>query len=141
MSIFDAYAAYYDLFYRDKDYAGEAAYVDGLIRRHHPSSQSVLDQAGHKEGTPVTENSNLEPYPERRGLYTQTKLAAERIVLDAVRDRGLKAAIVRPGQIFGPEGQKPLASTGVAQATGVTGLGAGPGSYEGTARVVRVAEA
>lgn len=31
MKVFDAYAAYYDLLYRDKDYAGEAAYVLGLL--------------------------------------------------------------------------------------------------------------
>ena len=31
MKVFDAYAAYYDLLYRDKDYAGEAAYVSALL--------------------------------------------------------------------------------------------------------------
>lgn len=40
---FDAYAAYYDLLYRDKDYAGEAAYVDGLIRRYHPAAGELLE--------------------------------------------------------------------------------------------------
>lgn len=30
MSNFDLYAAYYDLFYRDKDYAGEVTYLHGL---------------------------------------------------------------------------------------------------------------
>jgi SAM-dependent methyltransferase len=29
--VFDAYSRYYDLLYRDKDYAGEAAYIAGLI--------------------------------------------------------------------------------------------------------------
>jgi SAM-dependent methyltransferase len=43
VSVFDAYAVYYDLLYHDKDYAGEAAYIDGLIRRHRPGSQSVLE--------------------------------------------------------------------------------------------------
>ena len=32
--VFDAYAAYYDLLYRDKDYPGEARYVQSLLRRH-----------------------------------------------------------------------------------------------------------
>lgn len=41
--IFDAYAAYYDLLYRDKDYAGEAAYVHGLIQRHNPAAREVLE--------------------------------------------------------------------------------------------------
>ena len=41
--VFDAYAAYYDLLYRDKDYAAEATWVDALIRRHHPGARSVLE--------------------------------------------------------------------------------------------------
>src|SRR5579883_3231722 len=32
--VFNAYAAYYDLLYRDKDYAGEAGYVRSLLSRH-----------------------------------------------------------------------------------------------------------
>lgn len=40
---FDAYAAYYDLLYAQKDYAGEAAYVDRLVRRHRPDARSMLE--------------------------------------------------------------------------------------------------
>jgi SAM-dependent methyltransferase len=40
---FGAYSAYYDLLYRDKDYAGEAAYVQSLLARHHPEGRSILD--------------------------------------------------------------------------------------------------
>ncbi len=43
MTVFGAYSRYYDLFYRDKDYAGEADYVHGLIRRFHPAAASLLD--------------------------------------------------------------------------------------------------
>ncbi len=43
MSVFDAYAVYYDLLYRDKDYAGEAAYVHGLLQRHAPDVRDVLE--------------------------------------------------------------------------------------------------
>jgi len=43
MSVFGAYSQYYDLLYKDKDYAGEAAYVRSLIERHHPGARSVLD--------------------------------------------------------------------------------------------------
>src|SRR5689334_14177328 len=32
--VFDAYAAYYDLLYRDKNYAEEARYVQSLLGRH-----------------------------------------------------------------------------------------------------------
>ena len=43
MSVFDAYAAYYDLLYRDKDYAGEAAYVHDLLQHHAPGVRDVLE--------------------------------------------------------------------------------------------------
>lgn len=43
MSVFGAYSRYYDLLYRDKDYAGEASYVRGLIEQHRAGPLSVLD--------------------------------------------------------------------------------------------------
>jgi len=43
MSVFGAYARYYDLFYRDKDYAAEAAFVDGLLRAHGAGDSSILE--------------------------------------------------------------------------------------------------
>jgi len=43
MSVFGAYSQYYDLLYKDKDYAGEAAYVRSLIERYHPGARTVLD--------------------------------------------------------------------------------------------------
>ncbi|HET7543685.1 MAG TPA: class I SAM-dependent methyltransferase [Polyangiaceae bacterium] len=43
MSVFGAYSQYYDLLYKDKDYAGEAAYVRSLIERYQPGARSVLD--------------------------------------------------------------------------------------------------
>jgi nucleoside-diphosphate-sugar epimerase len=66
------------------------------------SSMSVADHAGHTTGVPVTESSAYEPHPDRRGVYTQTKFRAEQMVLEAMRDKGLRAVVVRPGQIFGP---------------------------------------
>jgi SAM-dependent methyltransferase len=41
--VFDAYARYYDLLYRDKDYAAEAQYVASCIRRHAPQAKRVLE--------------------------------------------------------------------------------------------------
>lgn len=41
--VFEAYAAYYDLLYRDKDYAGEACYVQGLLARHGQPGGSLLE--------------------------------------------------------------------------------------------------
>jgi 2-alkyl-3-oxoalkanoate reductase len=80
----------------------EACLKHGVKRLVYVSSLSVLDHAGHRADEPVTESSPMEPYPERRGAYTQTKLAAEGMVLDAVKNRGLAAVVIRPGQIFGP---------------------------------------
>lgn len=41
--VFDAYARYYDLLYRDKDYVAEARYVASLIREHAPHGTRVLE--------------------------------------------------------------------------------------------------
>jgi predicted dehydrogenase/uncharacterized protein YbjT (DUF2867 family) len=70
------------------------------------SSLSVLDHAGRDPAVAVTENSAFEPWPDRRGAYTQTKLTAEGIVSDAIRERALPAVIVRPGQIVGPGAER-----------------------------------
>lgn len=44
MSVFgDLYARYYELLYRDKDYDGEAEYIDALIRHSRPDAMSVLE--------------------------------------------------------------------------------------------------
>lgn len=52
-SVFDAYAAYYDLLYRDKDYAAEAQYVVDHIRRYAPNATRILElgcgTGGHAE--------------------------------------------------------------------------------------------
>lgn len=34
MPVFSAYSSYYDLLYRDKDYAGEAEYIHSVLTRH-----------------------------------------------------------------------------------------------------------
>jgi SAM-dependent methyltransferase len=43
MDAFGAYARYYDLLYRDKDYPAEAQYVQELIQRYAPGASSILD--------------------------------------------------------------------------------------------------
>jgi SAM-dependent methyltransferase len=43
MSVFGAYSRYYNLLYKDKDYAGETEYVAGLIRKHRPDAITLLD--------------------------------------------------------------------------------------------------
>jgi len=96
--------------------------IDACLRHRvsrlvYVSSLSVLDHVGHAEEVPVTEDSPLEPHPDRRGGYTQSKLRAEQMVLDAARDRGLPAVVLRPGQIFGP-GSEHVAPNGVIAIAG-----------------------
>ncbi|HVO49252.1 MAG TPA: class I SAM-dependent methyltransferase [Steroidobacteraceae bacterium] len=43
MNSFGAYARYYDLLYRDKDYAGEADYARKQLARHAPAARRLLE--------------------------------------------------------------------------------------------------
>ena len=85
--------------------------VDACLKHATPrlvyvSSLSVFDHAGRDPRGTLTETSAFEPYPERRGAYTKTKLIAETIVYNAMRDHALPAVIIRPGQIFGAGAEK-----------------------------------
>jgi predicted dehydrogenase/nucleoside-diphosphate-sugar epimerase len=81
--------------------------VDSLLRHNvqrlvYISSLSCLHAAAARRGDVITEDWPIEPFPTKRGAYTQAKTAAEEIVLDAVRDRHLRAVLLRPGRVFGP---------------------------------------
>ena len=52
-----------------------------------------MDAAGSDESA---------PYSSSRDLYTSTKIAGERAVLDANGERGLLTCVIRPGGIYGP---------------------------------------
>jgi SAM-dependent methyltransferase len=41
--VFSQYAQYYDLLYRDKDYAGESRFIDGLLRQAGMQAGALLD--------------------------------------------------------------------------------------------------
>jgi SAM-dependent methyltransferase len=43
MSVFEHYARYYDLLYKDKDYAGETEYVHSLLQRFANKPKSILE--------------------------------------------------------------------------------------------------
>ena len=83
----------------------------GVARLVYVSSLSVLDHAGHKPGVPITEKSPYEPFPDRRGLYTQTKLEAEKTVLQAAAEGRIQAVILRFGQIYGAGSEFPPSGT------------------------------
>jgi predicted dehydrogenase/nucleoside-diphosphate-sugar epimerase len=81
--------------------------VDSVLRHNvqrlvYISSLSCLHAAVAGRGSVVTEDWPVEPYPAKRGAYSQAKTEAERIVRDAVRDRHLPAVLLRPGRVFGP---------------------------------------
>jgi len=81
--------------------------VDSVLRHDaqrlvYISSLSCLYAAFSGRGTVVREDWPVEPSPTKRGAYTQAKTSAERIVRDAVRDRHLRAVLLRPGRVFGP---------------------------------------
>ena len=94
----------------------EACLTHATRRLVYVSSMSVMDHAGRPEGRTLDEHSPLEPEAHRRGAYTQTKLVAEQAVRAAIRDRGLPAVILRPGQIFGPGAEKVTPNAVVALA-------------------------
>ena len=81
--------------------------VDSVLRHAvqrliYISSLSCLHAAVARRGDVITESWPIEPSPAKRGAYTQAKTAAEKIVLDAVRDRQLRVVLLRPGRVFGP---------------------------------------
>jgi SAM-dependent methyltransferase len=43
MSVFQNYSAYYDLLYKNKDYAGEVNYIAGLIKKTAPSVKTIIE--------------------------------------------------------------------------------------------------
>ncbi len=81
--------------------------VDSVLRHDvkrlvYISSLSCLHAAVAQRGAVITEDWPIEPSPAKRGAYTQAKTAAEKIVLDAVRERHLRTVVLRPGRVFGP---------------------------------------
>lgn len=92
-----------------------AAEKHGVPKIVYVSSLSVLHSAGGKSGETIDEAWPLEPHPDSRGIYTQTKLAAEQLVTEAAA-RGLNVVIVRPAEVIGHGA--PLLSSGVALQAG-----------------------
>jgi predicted dehydrogenase/nucleoside-diphosphate-sugar epimerase len=102
-----------------------ACLADPPQRLVYVSSMSVFDHAGRDPQATMTESSTLEPQPGWRGAYTQTKLAAERLVQEAIRERGLQAVILRPGQIFGPGAERVTPNGVIALAGRWVAIGSG----------------
>jgi len=69
------------------------------------SSCSVFGVADYKAGQVVSEDSSLERFPEKRGAYSLHKLAAEKLVTQAMAEGMIAAVCLRPGLIYGPGGE------------------------------------
>lgn len=56
-------------------------------------------------GTPVvTEESPIEPHPERRDTYSHAKLWQEKVFWEARSKQGFPLVVLRPGVVYGPRG-------------------------------------
>ena len=66
------------------------------------SSTGAIPEQPH--GTPITEVSKFTPCDPKKvvGAYSQSKAAATQMVLDSVKVMGLKACVVHPSGILGP---------------------------------------
>jgi nucleoside-diphosphate-sugar epimerase len=102
----------------------DACLAAGVRRLVYVSSMGILQHARPDDAAPVSETAPLEPWPEKRGAYTHSKLEAEALVSAAIRERGLRAVIVRPGQIFG-KGAERVAPNGVIALRGWNLVGQG----------------
>jgi nucleoside-diphosphate-sugar epimerase len=90
----------------------DAAQRHAVSKVVYVSSLSVLHALAGDSRSIITEDWPLEPSPQLRGNYSRTKLEAERIVLEAVREKGLGAVILRPAEVLGDG--PPRMSAGVA---------------------------
>jgi len=70
------------------------------------SSMSVYQTYGLKKRTSITEEGELERFPEKRGFYTQSKLEADKLAQQLMQDpaTNVPAVILRPATIYGPGG-------------------------------------
>ena len=66
------------------------------------SSCNVYETAGCAEDQVVTEDAQLERFPERRGHYTAAKIQAEALVIEAMGQDCCPTVVLRPGTFFGP---------------------------------------
>ena len=72
------------------------------------SSCSVYQTSGYMKNQIVTEDAQLERYPQRRGPYSAAKLRAETLVAEVMGRQGCPIVVLRLGTLCGP-GSDPLA--------------------------------
>jgi 2-alkyl-3-oxoalkanoate reductase len=79
-----------------------AALPDGIRRFVHVSSFSVYDFKAPGWRGFLDEKTPIEPDPQNRDAYTQTKILQEEMVRKYCRDHGIELVVIRPGAIYGP---------------------------------------
>jgi nucleoside-diphosphate-sugar epimerase len=68
------------------------------------SSCSVYGIAQLAKNSVISEETPLEPYPDRRGAYSASKQEAESLVREYMATGDVPVAVLRPGTIYGPGG-------------------------------------
>jgi nucleoside-diphosphate-sugar epimerase len=68
------------------------------------SSFGVYGVAGLGRGALVDESTPLEPNPEKRDVYSYTKLRQEQLFHEYQKKLGFELVVLRPGVIYGPGG-------------------------------------
>jgi nucleoside-diphosphate-sugar epimerase len=66
------------------------------------SSFGVYGVAGLGRGAMVDESTPLEPHPERRDVYSHSKLRQEQLIRQYQEKLGFELVVLRPGVIYGP---------------------------------------
>lgn len=70
----------------------------------HCSSFGVYGVAALPGKAVVDEQTPLEPHPEKRDVYSHSKLRQEQLVWDYREKHGIPTVVLRPGVIYGPGG-------------------------------------
>ena len=123
----------------------EAARRAGVRRFVHVSSIAVLSMAELPRGEAITEETPYESDPAFLGIYTASKLKAEREALARADDGTMQVVVIRPGLLYGPQGKWVLPRMGYAlgrNAFAVVGMGGNtlPVCYvRNCARAIRLA--
>ena len=100
----DNWQDHYQFNIKGTEYLIKAALAHGVERFVHLSTIVVYEVASAKKNQVIREDSPYQKNPKGMGPYAYSKIEAEKLVLDAYRNYGLKATIVRPGMVIGPMG-------------------------------------
>lgn len=79
----------------------ELCRIRRVARLVYISSCAVYGTSGCKAGQSLAEDAPLEPFPERRGVYSWSKCEAERLVRDFMTQGAVPTVCLRPGMFYG----------------------------------------